>query len=277
MEYFSNLFKPPFKTTTSRYKSKVSAEVRKGTIGKVQGKLVKKRAEIEKAAFRATDQASGRAKKMQAPGAAGGPQAAPGAPGVPQKGAPGQLAVRQKESAKMGKGGGGVKGKKVKCLGCGQPLNPDWDMCPFCGTPAGEVGGPQPPQPMMGGMPQGGAPQNDGNKTVAINIDELGLDEKRTLVGWIVAQNGNHKGEDFRIFDGKNIIGTAADCDIVITDAYLSAKHCTIRHEGGNFLVTDLDSMNGTFVNQKRCTKADLIDNDTIRLGRTDFKFKSLF
>lgn len=162
----------------------------------------------------------------------------------------------------------------ISCTNCGSSLQADWDMCPFCGTTVGQVAS-NAPQPVMPGMPQ---PQENGEKTMALNLDALDLGGKqRTVVGWIVAQNGNHRGEDFRIYDGKNILGTAADCDIVITDPYLSAKHCTIRHENGNFQVTDLDSMNGTFVNQKRCTKSDLIDNDTIRLGRTEFKFKSLF
>lgn len=161
----------------------------------------------------------------------------------------------------------------ISCMNCGSALQPDWDMCPFCGTPVGQVSGPSAPQPMAVGMPR---PQESGEKTMAINLDEINATQ-RTVVGWIVAQNGNHRGEDFRIYDGKNILGTAADCDIVITDPFLSAKHCTIRHENGNFQVTDLDSMNGTFVNQKRVTKSDLIDNDTIRLGRTEFKFKSLF
>ena len=162
----------------------------------------------------------------------------------------------------------------ISCMNCGSGLQPDWDMCPFCGTPVGQIGGPAAPQPMAPGAPQ---PVESGEKTMALNLDALGIDQRRTVVGWIVAQNGNHRGEDFRIYDGKNILGTAADCDIVITDPFLSAKHCTIRHENGNFQVTDLDSMNGTFVNQKRVTKSDLIDNDTIRLGRTEFKFKSLF
>ena len=36
----------------------------------------------------------------------------------------------------------------------------------------------------------------------------------------------------------------------------------------------DLDSKNGTFVNQKKASKEDMIDNDTLRLGKTEFKFK---
>ena len=191
------------------------------------------------------------------------------------RGAAGHVSAKQQESSKMGKGKRNKRQQALtmSCMNCGSGLQPDWDMCPFCGTPVGQLGGPSAPQPMPG-VPQ---PVESGEKTMALNLDALNIDQRRTVVGWIVAQNGNHRGEDFRIFDGKNILGTAADCDIVITDPFLSAKHCTIRHENGNFQVTDLDSMNGTFVNQKRVTKSDLIDNDTIRLGRTEFKFKSLF
>lgn len=206
-------------------------------------------------------------------GAAGVARAgnAPGTQMVPV----GNVSAKQQESAKMGKGKRNRRQQNmaITCMNCGSGLQADWDMCPFCGTPVGQVSsGPAAPQPVVG-MPM---PQESGEKTVALNLDALNA-VQRTVVGWIVAQNGNHRGEDFRIYDGKNILGTAADCDIVITDPFLSAKHCTIRHENGNFQVTDLDSMNGTFVNQKRCTKSDLIDNDTIRLGRTEFKFKSLF
>ena len=91
-----------------------------------------------------------------------------------------------------------------------------------------------------------------------------------------MARNGNHRGQDFRLYPGKNVVGTAADCDLVVTDPYLSARHMTISYENGNFVALDLDSKNGTYVNQKRITKEELIDNDTIRLGKTEFKFKSL-
>jgi hypothetical protein len=114
-----------------------------------------------------------------------------------------------------------------------------------------------------------------GEKTSAIDISNM-QGPNRDLVGWLVALNGPNKGDDYRIFDGKNVLGTSADCDIVITDPYLSAKHCTIRHENGTYTLIDLDSTNGTFVNQKKATKMELIDNDTIKFGKTDFKFKSL-
>ena len=177
---------------------------------------------------------------------------------------------------------GGAGGLSSQCPHCGGGIQPNFEVCPWChqplnggppvaaGPPAAQAGyGPPPP------VDYGG----DGDSTMAVDLSALQAagSKNRPVVGWIVAQNGNHRGHDFRLFDGKNTLGTAADCDIVITDPYLSAKHSTIRHEDGNFVLIDLDSTNGTYVNQKRVSKMELIDNDTIRFGRTEFKFKALF
>ncbi len=227
--------------------------------------------------------------------AAGGPPrgAAVGAPrggppgqqgGVPGRAPVGPTQMQQQGAIDMGKGkrnkGQMPMGQMVGCMNCGSGLQPDWDMCPYCGAPAGQQAyAAAAPQMGYGGHQGGAAAQaaDAGEKTMAINLDDLNKRQNRSVVGWIVAQNGNHRGQDFRLYDGKNLLGTAADCDIVITDPYLSAKHCTIRHENGNFVLIDLDSTNGTFVNQKRVSTMELIDNDTVRLGRTEFKFKALF
>src|SRR5262245_32671009 len=129
------------------------------------------------------------------------------------------------------------------------------------------------------GGPKAAAPEpeaNFGDKTQFIQV--VGEEtEFKPVVGWLVALNGTLKGHDFRIRDGKNVIGTAADTDIVLTDQYMSARHAVIRHEEGMFVIVDLDSTNGTYVNDQRCSKEELIDNDRVRLGRTEMKFKSLY
>ena len=98
----------------------------------------------------------------------------------------------------------------------------------------------------------------------------------KPVVGWVVVMNGELRGRDFRLVDGKNVMGTAADCDVVLTDPYLSSKHAVIRHENGVFTLVDLDSTNGTYLNERRVSKEDLIDNDKVRLGRSEMKFKSV-
>ena len=131
---------------------------------------------------------------------------------------------------------------------------------------------------MQGGpIPQGPVQATAGsNRTVAIDIAALKA-PSRGVVGWIVALNGPQKGMDFRIMEGKNTMGAAADNDIVITDEYLSSRHSTIRYEDGRYEFIDADSTNGSYINEKRVTKEELIDNDTIRLGRTEFRFKALY
>ncbi len=112
--------------------------------------------------------------------------------------------------------------------------------------------------------------------TVAIDLASLQAQTFQPCVGWVVVLNGELRGRDFRLVDGKNTMGTAADCDVVLTDPYLSSHHAVIRHENGEFTFVDLDSTNGSFVNERRVSREDLIDNDKVRLGRTELKFKSL-
>ena len=118
---------------------------------------------------------------------------------------------------------------------------------------------------------------SESDKTQMVNVSEIMDDRAQDCVGWIVALGGGHRGHDFRLVTGRNVIGTAADCDIVLTDPYLSSKHAAIRHENGRFTLIDLDSTNGTYLNDRRISKEELIDNDKIRLGRTELKFKSLY
>ena len=167
---------------------------------------------------------------------------------------------------------------KGKVCPNGHVMHPSWDQCPYCLEMQ---------QAMMGGGGGGGMPMMapSGQGTAMVNIGDLGggggaekgrgsSDKTREVCGWLVALNGQHKGEDFRLRVGKNVIGTAADCDVVLSDKKLSRKHATIRFEGGEFQIADLDSSNGCFVNDEKIQKHDLIDNDIIKLGDIEFEFK---
>ena len=237
MDFFTRMFTSMFRTSANRYKNRMAAQVRRQTIGRVQAKAMRGMTNLEQKAYKTTDGVTGLkstktdgAPDLQkrgggAAGAAGGqmprgggaaggqmPRGG-GAAGVARAGnAPGtqmvpvgNVSAKQQESAKMGKGKRNRRQQNmaITCMNCGSGLQADWDMCPFCGTPVGQVSsGPAAPQPVVG-MPM---PQESGEKTVALNLDALNA-VQRTVVGWIVAQNGNHRGEDFRIYDGKNILG----------------------------------------------------------------------
>jgi hypothetical protein len=290
MNIIEMLFGGLFRAKKQAYVQRAKADLHRNTVGKVNGRVMQASARVDNAVYGAQKKASktvfgggakGAGSKQQQAQQKRQPAQAPAKGGPKMKG---KAPKGAKGQGKMGLFGSGDKnqGRQQQqhqgpyCPN-GHPVDPSWDACPACmqmGLVAqgGSGGG-------MAQQPQGGmANYSQGDaRTQAIDVRGLESKTKKSVVGWIVAQNGNHRGMDFRLYDGKNVIGTAADCDIVVTDPFLSARQCTVRCEGGNFVVIDLDSKNGTYVNQKRVSKEELIDNDTIRLGKTEFKFKSLY
>ncbi|MGP0066825.1 MAG: FHA domain-containing protein [Isosphaeraceae bacterium] len=68
----------------------------------------------------------------------------------------------------------------------------------------------------------------------------------------------------------KWIIGSAADCDLVVARPTVSGRHCCLTETADGYLVEDLGSSNGTFVNGKRILSPTPISaGDTITLGLT--------
>lgn len=59
-------------------------------------------------------------------------------------------------------------------------------------------------------------------------------------------------------------IGRKSDNDIMIDNPAVSGHHCKVTLVGDNFIVEDLNSTNGTFVNQKKVIKSGLKHNDVI-------------
>lgn len=63
-------------------------------------------------------------------------------------------------------------------------------------------------------------------------------------------------------------VGRKADNDIVIDNPAVSGHHCRISVQGGTYFVEDLESTNGTFVNEKRVKKAGLHHNDVVGVAK---------
>ncbi|HWL41830.1 MAG TPA: DUF3662 and FHA domain-containing protein [Ilumatobacter sp.] len=83
-------------------------------------------------------------------------------------------------------------------------------------------------------------------------------------------------GERIELTDDRNLIGRLADCTVVITDGNTSRHHAVIQRAGSGFVVSDLGSTNGTYVNGQRLV-ADhrLTDGDTITVGTVALRFEA--
>lgn len=71
----------------------------------------------------------------------------------------------------------------------------------------------------------------------------------------------------------KTRIGRKLDNDVVIQDVLVSRQHAKIVFEDGQFTVYDLDSTGGTFINNKKVTKAKLHNGDEINLSNVRVTF----
>src|SRR5262245_33693316 len=85
-----------------------------------------------------------------------------------------------------------------------------------------------------------------------------------------VIRSGKEAGRAVPLVTGQTItIGRLKGCDIVVEDEAASRRHCTLTAREDTCVVTDLQSANGTFVNDRRITTSDIKPGEAVRLGST--------
>ena len=90
----------------------------------------------------------------------------------------------------------------------------------------------------------------------------------------LVTQVGGRARE--HVFDKATIgIGAMEDNDLVVSDDTVSRYHCKIVQEDTGYVLVDLGSTNGTFINRVRIREGYLKPGCTIGLGTTEVKFHS--
>ena len=93
--------------------------------------------------------------------------------------------------------------------------------------------------------------------------------------------DGPRKGEHIHLSDtdefwiGRLHENNPAELDLALEDATVTAKHCMIRRDDDEeFVIEDLGSRNGTFVNENRLTEMHTLkEGDCIGVGHTKFRF----
>jgi len=91
----------------------------------------------------------------------------------------------------------------------------------------------------------------------------------------LVAEKGKVLSRAFQLEDGQRVVlGRGEDVDVQILDAGLSRRHCSITRQGEHFVIRDLNSRNGTYINGVRVKEAILNPGDKVQLGGLVFEFR---
>ena len=86
---------------------------------------------------------------------------------------------------------------------------------------------------------------------------------------------GVSSGMVFPVLEADMVIGRDPVCSIAIPDSRISKEHCRITRAGGVFVLEDLNSRNGTFVNGRSVDRVKLSPNDKIVVGESVIFFGS--
>lgn len=154
----------------------------------------------------------------------------------------------------------------------GHVMEVSWTSCPYCARSSRRI-----PDTVAGMPVPVAAPPPAHQATQMLQVP--------MLLGWVVALDGARKGEAYEIRGGRVVLGSnAKTASFALPDAGISGEHARIDyyHEERSWVLLDLDSLNGTFLNQDRKrllprNPIDIADNDVITLaGKVRLVFKCL-
>lgn len=91
----------------------------------------------------------------------------------------------------------------------------------------------------------------------------------------LVITSGAKEGMELELGDDQLTIGRSADSGLVIRDDYTSTHHARLMLWSDQWMIQDLDSTNGTFLNGKRVSIPTPVPlNTPVSIGTTTFELR---
>jgi hypothetical protein len=145
----------------------------------------------------------------------------------------------------------------VKCPTCGIDNPEDSNFCRHCGSRL--------------------TYQDQTETTITYApADRVGLEDDSAdfeAVGLVIRAGGGREGEVIPLAIDVVTIGRSPHSDIFLDDVTVSRHHARVIRDDDGFLLEDLNSLNGTYVNRRRIERHRLADADELQIG----KFKLAF
>jgi pSer/pThr/pTyr-binding forkhead associated (FHA) protein len=111
--------------------------------------------------------------------------------------------------------------------------------------------------------------------TGELGDEELGVEvgELAAGTGVLVVKRGPESGAKFVLDNELTRVGRHPDSEIFLDDITVSRRHAEFVRSAGGYVVRDVGSLNGTYVNRERIDEVPLSSGDEVQIG----KFKLVF
>ncbi|QIZ38908.1 glycogen accumulation regulator GarA [Saccharopolyspora sp. ASAGF58] len=107
----------------------------------------------------------------------------------------------------------------------------------------------------------------------AASASASGVDALPAGSALLVVKRGPNAGSRFLLDRETTSAGRHPDSDIFLDDVTVSRRHAEFRREGNDFVVVDVGSLNGTYVNREPVDTSVLANGDEVQIG----KFRLVF
>ena len=153
-----------------------------------------------------------------------------------------------------------------KCTSCESQNSDDAKFCSQCGTP------------LLADLAPG-----DSTATITFGVPSLGDTEERQALNdadaaavdalppghaLLVVARGPGAGSRYLLDSDLTTVGRHPDSQIFLDDITVSRRHVEFRRTGNAYSVSDLGSLNGTYVNSDRIDETLLQNGDEVRIGK---------
>jgi pSer/pThr/pTyr-binding forkhead associated (FHA) protein len=91
----------------------------------------------------------------------------------------------------------------------------------------------------------------------------------------LVIQNQGMTGRVCELHTDRTTVGRVEDNTFQIADPSVSSHHCEVQLRGSEIFIRDLNSTNGTFINDARVTESVLKPGQTLKLGQVELKLEA--
>ena len=113
----------------------------------------------------------------------------------------------------------------------------------------------------------------EANDPVAEDELAVTLGELPATTAMVVVKRGPNAGSKFILDTDVTEAGRRPESDIFLDDITVSRRHAEILRHGDSFVVKDVGSLNGTYLNRERIEEAQLNNGDELQIG----KFRLVF
>jgi len=145
------------------------------------------------------------------------------------------------------------------CTRCGHANLPGSRFCSNCGNPL--LAG-QRPTEVTSTIAFGAFDEPTGE------TGEVPAYTEETGVAALVVRRGPNAGSRFPLDSEVTTAGRSPDSEIFLDDVTVSRRHAEVTRSAQGFLVRDVGSLNGTYVNRERIEETLLADGDEVQIGK---------